>query len=142
MSDALFTYGTLQIPEVIEAVAGRVLSSVEANAPGFAQFRFTDRIYPGMVLREGGVTEGRVYFDVSDRAWYLLDSFEDPIYERQVVEVHLTDGARVNAQAYVLPGALAHLLSSEPWTIEWFSAQHLEGYVSRCQLFFHMMTQA
>ena len=141
MSDLLFTYGTLQIPEVMEAVVGRVWVSVEAKAPGFAQFRFKDRIYPGMVAREASVTQGRVYCDTNDRTWYLLDSFEDPIYERQMVEVHLTDGARVNAQAYVLPGTQVHLLSSDPWTIDWFRAQHLEGYVSRCRMFFRMMNQ-
>ena len=48
-----FTYGTLQISEVMEAVAGRVLSWVEAEAQGFAQFRFTDRIYPEMIAPDG-----------------------------------------------------------------------------------------
>jgi len=78
MSDALFTYGTLQIPEVMEAVAGQVLFWVEAEAPGFTQFRFTDRIYPGMVARESATTRGRVYTALSRQAWELLDRFEDP----------------------------------------------------------------
>ena len=55
MSDALFTYGTLQFPEVMEAVTGLALPWVEAEATGFAQFRFRDRIYPGMVAREGAL---------------------------------------------------------------------------------------
>ncbi len=37
----------------MEAVTGRVLSWVEAEAQGFAQFRFTDRIYPEMIAPDG-----------------------------------------------------------------------------------------
>ncbi len=64
MSDALFTYGTLQFPEVMEAVTGLALPWVEAEAPGFAQFCFTDRIYPGMVVREGALTQGSCVYRI------------------------------------------------------------------------------
>ena len=37
----------------MDAVAGRVLSWVEAEAQGFAQFRFTDRIYPELIVPDG-----------------------------------------------------------------------------------------
>ena len=88
MSDALFTYGTLQFPEVMEAVTGLALPWVEAEAPGFAQFCFTDRIYPGMVARKGALTQGRVYTALSQQTWDLLDRFEDPIYRRDLLEVY------------------------------------------------------
>ncbi len=140
MSDALFTYGTLQIPEVMEAVAGPGLSWVEAEAPGFTQFRFTDRIYPGMVAREGATTRGRVYTALSRQAWELLDRFEDPIYRRDLIEVYRSDGTKMIAHAYVLPGEQQHLLSSEIWQVDWFVQTHLEGYVSRCRVFYETMT--
>ena len=140
MSDALFTYGTLQIPEVMEAVAGQVLSWVEAEAPGFTQFRFTDRIYPGMVAREGATTPGRVYTALSRQAWELLDRFEDPIYRRNLIEVCRADGSKMTAHAYVLPVDQQHLLSSEVWQMDWFIQTHLEGYVSRCRVFYEMIT--
>jgi len=140
MSDALFTYGTLQIPEVMEAVSGRTLFWVEAEAPGFAQFRFTDRIYPGMVSREGATTRGRVYTALSHQAWELLDRFEDPIYRRDLIEVYQADGSKMKAHAYVVPVDQQYLLSSEIWQIDWFIETHLEGYVSRCRLFFEAIT--
>ncbi|MGD9851077.1 MAG: hypothetical protein AB7T38_07410 [Nitrospirales bacterium] len=46
----------------------------------------------------------------------------------------------MKAQAYVLPVGYAHLLSSESWTISWFTEHHLASYVSRCRLFYHMVT--
>lgn len=140
MSDALFTYGTLQIPEVMEAVIGRVLPWVEADAPGFAQFRFTDRIYPGMVTWEGEITSGRVYTGVSGQIWDILDRFEDPIYRRALIEVRRLDGSKMNAHAYVLPNDQEHLLSQELWHMPWFVQEHLEGYVSRCRLFYEAIT--
>ena len=35
----VFTYGTLMIPEVMEAVAGHVPNSVPATARGYAAYR-------------------------------------------------------------------------------------------------------
>jgi len=140
MSEALFTYGTLQIPEGMVAVAGLVLPWVEAEAPGFAQFRLTDRIYPGLVVREGASTRGRVYTALSLQAWELLDRFEDPIYRRDLIEVYRSDGSKMMAYAYVLPGEQQHLLSSEIWEMDWFVQTHVEGYVSRCRVFYETMT--
>lgn len=140
MSDALFTYGTLQFPEVMEAVTGLKLPWAEAEAPGFAQFCFTDHIYPGMVLREGALTRGRVFTGLSHKIWELLDRFEDPIYRRELVEVYRSDGLPIRAHAYVLPVAQQYLLSSERWQMDGFRNVHLDGYVSRCRVFYEAIT--
>jgi gamma-glutamylcyclotransferase (GGCT)/AIG2-like uncharacterized protein YtfP len=140
MSNALFTYGTLQIPEVMEAVAGMELSWIAAEAPGFAQFRFMERIYPGMVSRKGAMTQGRIYTSIHPQTWEILDRFEDPIYQRDLIKVHRFDGMNMMAHAYVLPLEQEHLLSSEIWRMKWFVENHLEGYVSRCRLFHKAMT--
>ena len=50
----VFTYGTLEIPEVMEAVIGKSLASAEAWAKGFAKFLLKGRIYPGMTARPRG----------------------------------------------------------------------------------------
>lgn len=140
MTDLLFTYGTLQIPEVMQAVSGSVSPWLEAQVRGYSQYRLNDRIYPGMIARAEGITSGRVYVDVGAMAWSFLDRFEDPVYQRQEVEVHLVNGDTMKAQAYVLPVGFAHLLSLEPWTISWFIEHHVAEYVSRCRMFYHMVT--
>jgi gamma-glutamylcyclotransferase (GGCT)/AIG2-like uncharacterized protein YtfP len=140
MNGALFTYGTLQFPEVMEALIGRMLPWEEAEAPGFAQFQFTDRIYPGMVSMKNATTQGRVYTTLSGWAWEILDRFEDPIYRRDSVEVCRSDGSTLMAYAYVLPLAQQHLLSSEVWRMDWFVEAHLEGYVGRCRVFYEALT--
>ncbi|GJL60411.1 MAG: hypothetical protein NPIRA03_32680 [Nitrospirales bacterium] len=140
MSDALFTYGTLQFPEVMEAVTGLALPWVEAEVPGFAQYRLRDCMYPGMVAREGAVTQGRVYTSLRFQAWELLDRFEDPVYCRELLEVYRPDGSTMTAHAYVLPVAQQHLLSSELWRMDWFTEVHLDGYVRRCRVFYETNT--
>jgi gamma-glutamylcyclotransferase (GGCT)/AIG2-like uncharacterized protein YtfP len=140
MSDTLFVYGTLQFPEVMEAVTGLVLPWIKAEAPGFAQFRLTDRIYPGLVPRDGALTQGRVYTNLSLQTWNLLDRFEDPIYQRSLLEVALSDGRKMTSHAYVIPFAQQHRLSSELWQMDWFRKAHLDGYVSRCRLFYEAIT--
>ncbi|MGD9851078.1 MAG: gamma-glutamylcyclotransferase family protein [Nitrospirales bacterium] len=88
MTDLLCPYGTLQIPDVMQAVSGSVPKSFGAQVRGYSQYRLNKRAYPGMISQEGGETSGRVYVDVDAMAWGLLDRFEDPVYERQEVEVY------------------------------------------------------
>ena len=132
--------GRCNFPRSWKRVTGLALPWAEAEAPGFAQFCFTDRIYPGMVAREGALTQGRVYTALSHQIWELLDRFEDPIYRRELLEVYRSDGSKIKAHAYVLPVAQQHLLSSELWQMDWFSDVHLDGYVSRCRVFYETIT--
>jgi gamma-glutamylcyclotransferase (GGCT)/AIG2-like uncharacterized protein YtfP len=135
MSDALFSYGTLQLPEVMQALIGHALLSVEGKAFGYARFCFSNRIYPGMVACAGALTAGRVYTGITARIWTILDQFEDPVYERELIEICRSDGTKMRAQAYILTFDQRHLLSSELWEVETFVETHLEGYVSRCRIF-------
>ena len=76
----LFTYGTLEIPEVMEAVTGRAWASAEAWAKGFAKFLLKGRIYPGMTAFRGATCSGRVYYHIDRRTLEILDAFEDEVF--------------------------------------------------------------
>ncbi len=45
----VFTYGTLEIPEVMETVTGQALASREATAKDFVRYLIQDCVYPGRV---------------------------------------------------------------------------------------------
>jgi hypothetical protein len=113
---------------------------METEVPGFAEFRFSDRMYPGMVAQEGVTTRGRVYTALSHQTWGILDRFEDPVYRRDLFEVYRSDGSKMKVIAYVLPVTQQHLLFSEPWQMDWFIEVHLKGYVSRCRSFYETIT--
>lgn len=125
----VFTYGTLEIPEVMEAVTRRILSSVAATASGFARFLVKDQIYPGMTPDPDSTTWGRVYFGVDSETLKILDEFEDEVYVRQMIIVQTQNGDSLNAYCYIIPLEHRAILTSQPWSREEFIKYHLHKYV-------------
>ena len=135
LTEALFAYGTLELPAVLEALTGRRFASEPALLPGFTRFLLRDQPFPGAVPRAGASTPGRLYHDLDARSLALLDDFEGELYERRGVEVWSAAGGRLAAFAYLLADAHSGLLSGEPWRRERFEADELPGYLERCRDF-------
>ena len=128
----VFTYGTLLVAEVMEAVAGARFASVPARLDGWERVRVRDAVYPGVRAVTGASVDGRLWLDVHDAALLRLDRFEGEMYERRVVRVATADGAR-SAQVYVVPPAYVHLLEDAPWDVERFRREHLARYLEHCR---------
>ncbi|MCY4614288.1 MAG: gamma-glutamylcyclotransferase [Nitrospira sp.] len=131
----LFTYGTLEIPEVMEAVTGRTLASAEGRARGFAKFLLRGRIYPGMTAVQGAICSGRVYYDMDSRTLEILDAFEDEVYTRQRVDVEVTEGRSLQAYAYLILPQDRACLTSAAWQPDEFITKHLVLYLEACKAF-------
>ena len=101
MSDAVFAYGTLEIPAVMEAVTGRSFPQREAALEGFARFLIRGRFYPGIIEERGSVTDGVLYEGVDPESLTRLDAFEGPLYKR--LRVLRQDGVAEAALTYVIP---------------------------------------
>jgi len=129
----VFTYGSLIFSEVWLPVVGRSFETVAATAPGFEIFRVRDAVFPGIAVGSGTCSvPGLVYLDVDDKSAERLDRFEDNFYERQSIAVDCADGQRRMADAYVVPAANLRVLTSEPWTGEWFVASGgLQDFINR-----------
>jgi len=127
---SVFTYGTLEVPDVMEAVTGRVFDSAEAITEGYARYLLKGRIYPGITPVSGQATSGRVYFGVSQQALTLLDEFEDEIYVRQLIAVRTDEGHWYNAYAYIIEPKDRGVLSVNPWIREKFVEDHLAFYLA------------
>lgn len=132
----VFTYGTLEIPEVMTAVTGRDFASVEATAKDFVRYLIKDRVYPGMMPSPGETTQGRLYWDVDGVCLYILDEFEDEVYMRKLITVETQDGEKFEAFSYLFPWEHRGLLTSQPWARDYFIAQYLPEYVRSCQAFY------
>ena len=126
----IFTYGTLQIPEVMAAVTGHALVPHPAVLEGHHRALLRDKIYPGIVVREGVYVDGTLWTGGDEDCLLRLDAFEDGCYERRQVPVTFEDGSTGPAWAWVVPDHLEHLLSELPWDTERFRDQHLEDYLS------------
>ncbi|WP_280243532.1 gamma-glutamylcyclotransferase family protein [Nocardia abscessus] len=120
----LFAYGTLQIPEVLSALLGRVPDSAPSKLTGWRAAPLPERLYPGLVQSDGNVAQGRTITGVTPEEWLLLDRFEDDVYE--LLRVTLDDGR--DAWIYAWPGATM----SGDWLLDEFVSAHLDAYVTRC----------
>ncbi len=140
MEDRLFAYGTLQIPEVMEAVTGRSWKWRDAIAHGFARCLLKNASYPGMVSEKNAITTGRLYEGLDPEAWNLLDQFEDPVYQRKHIEIVTEGQERAKVFAYLLPLHEAHRLTGHPWEMNVFVQEHLPDYLSQCRAFYRAMT--
>lgn len=131
----LFTYGTLEIPEVMEAVTGKSWASAEARAKGFAKFLLNGRIYPGMTALPGADCSGRIYYDIDRRTLEVLDAFEDGVYARERIEVEVEGSRSLQAYAYLIPPDYRDCLTSTPWKPDEFMSKHLARYLDACKTF-------
>jgi gamma-glutamylcyclotransferase (GGCT)/AIG2-like uncharacterized protein YtfP len=134
LTDRFFAYGTLEIPELMEALTGRRLPSTPAVLAGFARFVVRGRAYPGIVAVADARTEGRLYSEIDARLIRLLDRFEGDLYERRRVSVRAR-GRAVSAFAYIVRASRRRHLHAEEWDRERFVAAHLARFLTLCREF-------
>lgn len=132
MPRRIFAYGTLEIPEVVEALLGRRPVGRPAVLPGFARFLVRGRPYPGIVARPGARTRGVLWEGLREQELRTLDAYEGSLYERRELTVRTGSARSLRAEAYVVPWERRGLLSREPWDTERFVALHLDEYVTWC----------
>ncbi|MGO4612765.1 gamma-glutamylcyclotransferase family protein [Nocardia sp. 2YAB30] len=121
---ALFAYGTLQFPEVLKVLLGRVPSLEPADLTGWRAAVLPRRVYPGLVRTAGGLTRGAVLTDLSAAEWMILDAFEDDEYDLCRVRV---GGRAEPVWTYVWTAAT----DSADWQRDRFAADHLALFATR-----------
>jgi len=129
MSAHLFTYGTLELPEVFAAITGRQITGFAAKLAGYARYRLQGEAYPGIIAAPGESLQGTVYRDLDAATHKKIDHYEDTCYEKRQVTVRLDDGRELTALAYVIPEDKSRLLSSQHWDRQQFIEQHLENFL-------------
>jgi len=129
MSAHLFTYGTLELPEVFAAITGRSMTGIAATLSGYARYRLQGEAYPGIVAMPGESLQGTLYPDLDTETHKKIDHYEDTCYEKREVAVQLDDGRELVALAYVIPDDKSRLLSSQRWDRQQFIEQHLDNFL-------------
>ncbi|MEU7629258.1 gamma-glutamylcyclotransferase family protein [Nocardia sp. NPDC049220] len=121
---ALFAYGTLQFPEVLEVLLGRVPLLEVAELPGWRAAILPRRVYPGLVVADGGLARGCVLGDLTAAEWAILDAFEDDEYDLRQVRVA---GWSEPVWTYVWTAG------TDPgdWHRDRFAADHLVRFAAR-----------
>jgi gamma-glutamylcyclotransferase (GGCT)/AIG2-like uncharacterized protein YtfP len=123
---ALFAYGTLLFPSVLERVLGRRPSASPAKVNGFAARTMRDATYPGMVTSATDSVLGALLDDLTTSELELLDAYEGWPYERVELDALTPSGERVRASAYVVD---ERHVSGDVWSQDEFVDQHLEQFL-------------
>lgn len=131
---AVFTYGTLQVPDIMWAVTGYSFEYQNASLPGYARYRIRKQVFPGVVPDTGRQVPGVVYRGLDADALRLLDCFEDDLYERLTVRIEV-NGQVQQAEAYIVARRYYSLLEKTPWSLEQFRNSHLQHYLESCRRF-------
>ena len=132
MSHAIFTYGTLMFPEVMNAVCGRLYDSTPASLEGYQLTSLISRVYPAILPVPGARCEGLLYTGIDEDMLVTLDDFEGDEYERVQVDVQ-SAGQTTSAWAYVLTASCFTLASGQDWKTAIFREKHLKNYLSDIQ---------
>ncbi len=131
----IFTYGTLMIPAVMVAVAGRYFRSQKATLRDYARFTVKRESYPGIIPMADALTAGIVYFDVDEWSSARLDTFEGDLYQRTSVRVEAQGEEMLNAETYVTKPEYRGYLSFKVWDVKRFIQNDLEAFLSTYQGF-------
>lgn len=129
MSNSLFTYGTLEIPQVVQIITGQVLTGVPARLEGYARYQLKNHAYPGIIQEADASITGTLYLDLDDVLIAQIDEYEDTCYDRRSLRVITKNGMALEAQAYVVPEENRELLSSRPWDREKFIRDELDIFL-------------
>lgn len=131
----IFTYGSLMFPEVMKALTGQEFSFEDVTIVNFERRGIIGKEYPGLCEKIGSSVNGRVWFSVDEMSIQILDSFEDSIYERRVVNIKSSNSGLVEANIYVVPLANEYMLTLEPWDEYYFKNELLAEYLDMCHQF-------
>lgn len=123
----LFAYGSLQFPEVLRPLLGRVPDSTPAALPGWRAAPLAGRLYPGLVPDASATAPGLLLTGLTARERRLLDVFEGDEYLPR--SLPLAGGRPV--WTYVWRGG--DVLDGT-WSAAGFRVRHLAEFTARCGL--------
>lgn len=131
MSNNVFVYGTLMLPQVVEALTGNLFTSKAAILNGYSRYVFKGKCYPGIVEDKTGCVEGVLYLNIDDRTLSIFDWFEAILYERCLLEIQIKDET-IQTFAYIVLQKHQQKLNNLPWSLEKFIEEYSEEYVQKC----------
>jgi gamma-glutamylcyclotransferase (GGCT)/AIG2-like uncharacterized protein YtfP len=131
MSHNIFAYGTLMLPQVLEALTGNLFIPKAATLNGYSRYVFKGKCYPGIIEDKKGIVEGVLYSDIDDRTLSIMDWFEKVLYDRHLLTVHV-ENESILAYTYVVPDNHQKKLDHLSWSLEKFIEEYSETYIKKC----------
>lgn len=113
----LFAYGTLQLPERLQALIGRVPPMSPARLREYRSGLVERADFPGLVPCADAVTEGMLLTGITESELQVLDEYEGELYRR--ILVHVEAGREpVDTWVYIIVPWARRRVTTTPWTLE------------------------
>jgi gamma-glutamylcyclotransferase (GGCT)/AIG2-like uncharacterized protein YtfP len=112
----------------MRAIAGRVFEHTDARLPDYSAYRVAGEDFPALIPDRGGVTDGCLWWGLTEATLRRLDRFEGGLYLRKPLRVQTRNGPRL-AWTYLLRPLYRDHLSAQLWDYERFRAGALGRYV-------------
>ena len=123
---ALFVYGTLLFPSILERLLGHLPLSSPGRAEGYVARTMLGATYPGMVRSSSDAVDGALLEALTNEELELLDAYEGWPYERVEIEVTLAARQSVRALAFVVDN---RHVSQSTWDRQLFADRHLQAFL-------------
>ncbi|XP_048633658.1 AIG2-like protein D isoform X2 [Brassica napus] len=124
---SVFVYGSLMADDVVRLLLNRVPPTSPGILPDL--FSIKGRVYPAILPAQADKVSGKVLFGITDDELYILDEFEDIEYERDNVNVFLTDSSeKLETKAYIWANKDDPDLYGT-WDFEEWKQVHMEGFL-------------
>ncbi len=124
---ALFAYGTLQLPQILQALLWRLPGSRPATLLGYRCGLLEGRCYPGIVPASGHRVVGRLLEGLTCEELQRLDDYEGDEYRR--ARVFVTPHGRclepVSCETYLVRERAWSRVTSTPFVLEAVSEAQL-----------------
>ncbi|WOG81316.1 hypothetical protein DCAR_0100462 [Daucus carota subsp. sativus] len=125
----VFVYGSLQAEEVVKVLLKRIPRTSPATLNNYHRFSIKERVYPAILPVADKKVTGKVLSEITDPELLVLDAFEDVEYERQTVDVTLSDTSeKLKVFAYVWRNSTDPALYGE-WDLEEWKKVHMKDFV-------------
>lgn len=128
MTYSLFTYGTLEIAEIMQRVTGKNFRTDSAVLMNYGRYKIKDEVYPGVIKEMGSKTPGTIYYGLDECDLQNIDRYEDVCYQRINLPVRITDSNQVDAMVYVIKEQHRELLSGYAWDKDYFVKHELAAF--------------
>ena len=130
LSAFMFCYGTLEIPEILNAVAGFRYPGRTALLHDYARYCVRGEVYPAVIREPGACTRGTMYTGITSTVLRKIDAYEGGLYQRRLLSVHDDEDNILNAWTYVVPRRFRYALSTRAWDRDEFVRVHLPAYMN------------
>jgi gamma-glutamylcyclotransferase (GGCT)/AIG2-like uncharacterized protein YtfP len=126
---ALFVYGTLCFPEIVEKLTGKSFQMEPAVLSGFQRKMIKNADYPAIIVNSNSVVEGIVLHDVDELSMKILSFYEGENYRCVELPVKLNEEF-IRPKVFIWDSTIDELEFFD-WNEDEFSMNSKKVYINK-----------